>query len=94
LLSENELSFLFLIGCGCLGFSVVAFDLLGRSLKALVFAVCYGNIFPMLPFFQGTKEVDNLMVLVLFQSMQYTNVSYWEEEFVEDLLEHHKRFVL
>jgi len=44
-------------------------------------------------FFQGTKEVDNLLVLVLFQSMQYSDVSYWEEEFVEDLLEHHKRFV-
>jgi len=44
-------------------------------------------------FFQGTKEVDNLLALVLFQNMQYTDVSYWEEEFVEDLIEHHKRFV-
>jgi len=24
--------------------------------------------------------------------MQYIDVSYWEEEFVEDLLEHHYRF--
>ena len=31
----------------CIGFG----SLIGKSLEALVFAVCYGNIFPMLPFF-------------------------------------------
>ena len=62
------LSFLVLIGCECLGFSAMALDHgLGKSLEALVFAVCYGNISPRLPFFQGTKEVDNLLALLLFQ---------------------------
>jgi len=61
-----------------------------------VFAVCFGNISPRLPFFSRNKRSGQFIgfVSVLFQSMQYADVSYWEEEFVEDLLEHYKRFVL
>ena len=71
------LSFLLLIRCGCSWFFVVAFWCLRYVLEHLS-KVAF--------FFQGTKEVDNLLVLVLFQSMQrffpltrglaYTDVSY------------------